>query len=217
MEPRVIFRQGIGFAVIAAIVLGARVPASAQVATQRGATFGGLAGAVAGGLIGDNNGKAGAGAAIGGLVGAVAGGVLGNAADKEAELRRQQYYYHQQQQQIARAQSAVTLDDVVSMSHNGLSEMVIINQVQQRGFAQRLQVPDIIALHKQGVSESVITALQSAPNPNQLATQRPVIVNPSVIAPDATVVYEHHVLPHYAPPRCYYRARVYRARGIHFH
>jgi outer membrane lipoprotein SlyB len=192
-----------------AVILDGFRPASAQVGTQRGATLGGLAGAAVGGLIGDNNDKAGAGAAIGGLVGAVAGGVLGNASDKNAERRHQQYLYLQQQQRIAQVQSAVSLDNVVAMAHHGLSDTVIINQIRQRGFAETLRVADIIALHEQGVSEGVIAALQSAPGPNVAA--RP------VVAPEPTIIYEHHVLPHYPPPRCYRRARVYHPPLIHFH
>ena len=68
------------------------VVAKGQANTQRGAAVGGLAGAIAGGLIGDNNGEAGAGAAIGGVIGAVTGGLIGNASDKEAEFNRQQAY-----------------------------------------------------------------------------------------------------------------------------
>tara|TARA_R110002049_G_scaffold2750_4_gene22015 strand:- start:208825 stop:209499 length:675 start_codon:yes stop_codon:yes gene_type:complete len=188
--------------------------ASAQVGKQRGATLGGLAGAVAGGLIGDNNGEAGAGAVIGGLVGAVTGGVLGDAADKENAIRNQQYYYQQQQQQIAQVQSAVTINDVVNMSRSGLSDQVILNQVHQRGFAQQLRVPDIIGLHQQGVSESVISALQSAPAAGQTVA-RPIVtpVQPPVVYEHVTtpiIVREHHVVPHYAPPHHYYRSRHHR-------
>ena len=186
---------------------------SAQVGKQRGATLGGLAGAVAGGLIGDNNGEAGAGAAIGGLVGAVAGGVLGDAADKENAIRSQQFYYQQQQQELARVQSAVTMQDVVSMTRSGLSDQLILNQVRQRGFAHQLHVSDIIALHQQGVSEPVISALQTAPQGGQTVA-RPVVVQPAPVVYEEVsppvIVREHHVWPHYAPPHHYYRARHYR-------
>jgi hypothetical protein len=181
--------------------------ANAQVQTQRGATLGGLAGALAGGLIGDNNNEAGAGAAIGGVVGAVAGGFLGNAADKQAAIDHQyQRYQHQQlqQQQFARTQSAVSVSDVVTMSRSGLGDQVIINQLNQRGVKQTLQVPDIIALHEQGVSETVITAMQQASTPAQRvarASQTP----QRIVAPAPVIVEEHHVLPHYAPPRYYHR------------
>ena len=114
------------------ISFGTPTNAFAQTGKQRGATFGGLAGAIAGGLIGDNNDEAGAGAAIGGVVGAVAGGILGDAADKDAEMARQRAAYYQaqrqqyaQQQQAAVMQSAVTLQDVISMTRSVSCEKTI--------------------------------------------------------------------------------------------
>jgi len=192
--------------------------ASAQANTQRGATLGGLAGAVAGGLIGDNNGEAGAGAAIGGLIGAVTGGVLGNAADKEQAAYQQQQYYLQQQQQAAAIQTSVTVADVISMSRSGLSDSVIINQIQQRGVQQQLQVPDIISLHQQGVRESVITAMQQAPLGAARATRTPQVVRERIVTPAPVVIEEHYLVPHYSPPRLHYRHGIpVRRRGFHVH
>ncbi|MEL6104736.1 MAG: glycine zipper domain-containing protein [Planctomycetota bacterium] len=192
--------------------------ASAQTGRQRGATWGGLAGAIAGGIIGDNSDEAGAGAAIGGVVGAVAGGILGDAADKErviaqqrhAYYRAQQQRYAQQQQTIVR-QSAVTMQDVVNMTRSGLSDQVILNQVRQRGYLGTLSVSDIISLHQQGVSESVITSLQTIPRRGQQVTVgRPVpqapIARPQTViehhySPRPPVIVEQHVLPSYPVPR----------------
>lgn len=181
--------------------------------TQRGATLGGLAGAVAGGLIGDNNGEAGAGAAIGGVVGAVTGGLLGNAADKEAAYHQQQQLYYQHQQ-VAQTQTAVSPTDAISMSRSGLGDAVIINQINQRGVQRTLQVPDIISLHQQGVSEAVITAMQQAPTGAQRVARAP----SPVVRPSPVIVEEHYVVPHYAPPRIYYHRPPARHHhhGIHF-
>lgn len=190
------------------------VVANAQVNQQRGATLGGLAGAVAGGLIGDNNGEAGAGAAIGGVVGAVTGGLLGNAADKEAALNQQQRIYQQQmqqQQQFAVTQSAVSIADVINMTRSGLSDSVIINQINQRGVQYTLQVPDIISLHQQGVREQVITAMQQAPTGVQRVARVPAPVTQRVITPAPVIVEEHYLVPHYAPPPYHYR------RPVHHH
>ena len=199
--------------------------ASAQNNTQRGATLGGLAGAVAGGLIGEHNGEAGAGAGIGAVVGAVTGGLLGNAADKDAELARQQHYYHQQQrqayqqqQQIAQLQAAVTIQDVVTMCRSGLSDQVINNQIRQRGYNGSIAVSDIIALHQQGVSESVITTIQSVASrpqtvarvaPQQTYTRQPHVIEHHYVRP-APVIIEEHVLPAYPMPR-------YRRARAHYH
>jgi len=198
---------------LAAAFLGSFViPASAngQASTQRGATLGGLAGAVAGGLIGDNSGKAGAGAAIGGVIGAVTGGLLGNAKEKErAAYQRQQYY--QQQQQAIQAQASVSVADVVSMSRSGLSDGVIINQIQQRGVTHKLQVPEIISLHQQGVREAVITSMQQASiGPRRVAHAPQTVAREHHVVPAPVIVEEHYIVPYYAPRRHYY------GHGIHF-
>ena len=203
-------------ATFAALVCLSASAAHAQVNTQRGATVGGITGAVIGSAVGNKNGEAGAGAAIGGVLGAVAGGLLGNATDKQAALDQQRRYYYQQQQQIAHVQSAVSLNDVVSMTRSGLSEAVIINQIQTRGTVQKLSVPDIIALHQQGVSENVITTLQTANTRPQLVARSPVIVeqpviHQRVITPAPVIIHDHHVSPHYGRPH-YGRPHYYQAR-----
>jgi len=196
------------------------IQALGQANTQRGAAVGGVTGAIAGGLIGDHNGEAGAGAAIGGLIGAVTGGLLGNAADKEAEYYRQQAVNRQYQQQLTYRQSAVSTADVVTMTRSGLSEMVIINQINQRGVQSKIQVADIISLHQQGVSESVISAMQQAPTgppPVARADNRYGAVQPVQVVPRPVIVEEHYVLPHYAPPRPYYYRRPIYPRHHHHH
>ena len=200
-KTRPLFIHAVAFAALA-LVPGT---AGAQANTQRGATLGGLAGAVAGGLIGDNNGEAGAGAAIGGVIGAVTGGLLGNASDKERVAYQQQQYY-QQQQQVIQAQSSVTINEVVSMSRTGLSDSVIINHIQQRGVQRELQVPDIIALHQQGVRENVISAMQQAQVGAQRVARAPVVLE-QIVAPAPVIIQEHYVDPYYAPRHHYYHRR----------
>lgn len=206
---------------VATALAGPATSASAQTGQQRGATLGGLAGAVAGGIIGDNNNEAGAGAAIGGVIGAVAGGILGNAEDKERAAATQQYYYQQQQlqaQQAAQTMTAVSITDVISMSRSGLSDPVIINQINQRGVQTQLQVADIITLHQQGVREHVITAMQSAPVGRQTVAR---VAPAPVVVQQPTVIRETHVLPAYPVRRYYYpapRRHYHRGHGtaIHF-
>ncbi len=206
------------FSFFVALIL-APTTVSAQGGTQRGATLGGLAGAVAGGLIGDNNGEAGAGAAIGGVIGAVTGGMLGNAADKDRAAYQQQQAYLQQQQAI-QAQASVSVADVVTMTRSGLSDSVIINQIQQRGVSHQLQVPEIISLHQQGVREPVITAMQQALVGTQRVARVPQgVVQERIYTPAPVIVEERYVVPHYPPPRAryYYRVPPYRHHhgGIH--
>jgi len=194
------------------VVLCAAGASCPQVATaqntQRGAILGGLGGAVVGGLIGDNNDKAGAGAAIGGAIGAVGGAVMGNARDKEINMQRrerayynQQRVYAQQQQAYVHTQSAVSINDVVVMCRSGLSDAVIINQIQTRGVQQQLQVPDIISMHQQGVSDLVISTMQSARMGNA-----PIVVQhqPVVVQQQPIYVQERVIVPTYSPQPIYH-------------
>ncbi|MEM6688978.1 MAG: glycine zipper domain-containing protein [Planctomycetota bacterium] len=186
---------------------------NARVGQQRGATLGGLAGAVAGGIIGDNNGEAGAGAAIGGVLGAVAGGLLGNAADRETELQSQRQTYAATQQQASIVQSAVSIDDVIQMSRSGLSDNVIMGQIQARGVVTVPNVSDIIAMHQQGVSEAVMTAMQRGTRGPTVTSPPATIARP--VVPSPVIVEEHHYVPFHPVP--IYRHHPYRSHTrIHF-
>ncbi len=195
--------------------------AFAQSRTQGGATVGGVAGAVIGGIIGHQNDETPEGVLIGGAVGAITGGLIGRAQDNELARQRayqQQAYYQNQQQFYAQQQtiaaSGVSMTDVVNMSRSGISEAVIMNHLQNKGIQRRLEVSDIIALHQQGVSDTLITVMQQAPLATQLAapaqTQTVVVQQPSVIVRDQPVIYRSPVIVHEyyrpAPPvhRHYY-------------
>lgn len=191
-------------------------PCCAQRYTRQGAVVGGATGAVIGGLIGKQTDKTTGGALIGGAVGALAGGVMGNKYDTDLARQRyahqqslyaqQQYYtqHYSQPQQVA--QSGVSIADVISLSRSGVSDAVIISQVQSRGVQRRLEVSDIISLHQQGVSDSVISAMQNAPLVNQVSTIRagqPIVVpQPPVIIHEQPVIYSN-------PPVIYEQYRAY--------
>jgi len=64
----------------------------------------------------------------------------------------------------------VAPEDVVAMMKSGLSESVIIQQIQINGAARALTVGEIIQLHRIGVSEPILTALQT----------NPIVTNPQV-------------------------------------
>ncbi|MEM9368014.1 MAG: glycine zipper domain-containing protein [Planctomycetota bacterium] len=209
-------------ATLAALLAGLSTSSDVQAQTgrQRGATWGGITGAIAGAIIGENNDEAGAGAAIGGVLGAVAGGVLGDANDQD--LARRQYYYRQQQAKRAYpaapvatpvpvATGAVTITDVVNLSRSGVGDGVILNQIQTRGVQRTPVVGDIISMHQQGVSETVITAMQVAP------VGGPAVVPSAPVVTQPPVIVEHHQViqprPIYVQPR-----RVYQARPrYHYH
>jgi hypothetical protein len=155
-----------------------------------------VTGALAGAAIGDHNDETAAGALIGGAVGLITGATIGKSADQR-EARAQAYQQHRLRQ-LSRAVSPV---DVVTMSRNGLSDLVIINHIRENGVRQQLEVADVISLHQQGVSEAVITAMQQG----RLASSAPARV-PHYAAPAPVVVEQHYVspAPYYWPPRVHY-------------
>lgn len=161
--------------------------AHAQYSQTRGTVLGGLTGAAAGAIIGDNNDEAGVGAAIGGVVGALAGSALGQAEDQ-----RSRYYYAAQQQQRYAQENyinsqAVSTRDVIAMARSGVGEGVIVTAIQNRGIQQPLQVADIVYLSQNGVPDSVIRTMQAAgsggavvavpPRPQVIATRPPVVIH----------------------------------------
>jgi hypothetical protein len=179
------------YASIVAFLMLALGPDSlmAQYHTDRGAVFGGLTGALAGAGIGEHNGEAGAGALIGGAVGLITGAAIGNSMDQEEAARARAFQQHRAWQ-LSRAAS---ISDVVTMSHNGLADDVIINHITQNGVQRRLEVADVISLHQQGVSEAVISAMQWAPVGGPLP--------PPSYRPPVIVQEHHYVRP---PVHCWH-------------
>ena len=146
---------------------------------DRGAAAGGLTGAALGAVIGEHNDNPLAGAIIGGAVGTLTGAVVGDAID--ADVARNDAII--QQQLGRRLAGAVTMNDIVSMTHANLGEDVIITHIRANGVAQQPRVEDLIALKQQGVSDRVINALQSQPPIQATSAPPPVIVEERYIAP----------------------------------
>jgi outer membrane lipoprotein SlyB len=210
------------------LVASVTSPAWAQSRTTGGAAVGGAAGAIIGGIIGHQNDETPEGALIGGAVGAITGGLLGRAQDNQIAQQRayQAQAYHQGQQQAyvqqqTIAASGVSTADVVSMSRSGISDAVIMNHLQSKGVQRRLEVSDIIALHQQGVSDTLITVMQQAPLATQLATPMPtrqtvVVQQPNVIVREQPVIYRSPVVVEE-----YYRSypvhrHYHHGRSMHF-
>ncbi|MDB4338910.1 glycine zipper domain-containing protein [Rubripirellula sp.] len=182
-----------------------------QERAQRGATVGGLSGAIAGGIIGDHNGNAGAGAVIGGVVGAVTGGLIGDANDQAERRRNSRSGYI-----IANSPThSISPSDVIEMVQAGISERLIINQINQRGVTQHPMVKQIIDLHQRGVSEDVIAAMQQAPLRSPTQPQSEVIhdhYQPRVITQPRRIAQPWIMNPNFLIPSCppdYYRSRYY--------
>ncbi len=193
--------------------------ASAQQRTTQGAAVGGAAGAIIGGIIGHQNDEVPEGALIGGAVGAITGGLIGRSQDNMARERyAQQQAYNQRVyvQQHPIALPGVTVSDVVSMSRSGLSESLIVSHINSKGVQRRLEVSEIITLHQQGVSDYVISAMQSAPLATHVAApyqSQQIVTQPStVIVREQPVIYSSPVIT-----ETYYRAPpTYRTHHHHY-
>ena len=63
---------------------------------------------------------------------------------------------------VARSNSRVSKQDVLTMIGSGMSDKIVIRQLEILGMDKSLSVAEVIELHRAGVSESVITAMQLA-------------------------------------------------------
>ena len=164
---------------------------------DRGAALGAATGALAGAAIGQHNRQTAAGAVIGTAVGALAGAAVGDTID--AEIARNNALI---EQRLGHPLSgAVTANDVVSLTHAGLSDDVIITHIQAHGVAEPPGPQHLIALSQAGVSDPVLHALQTTPPPAPPAP-------PVVDHPRHVVVQEYH----YGPPPPWYHGRYHRGR-----
>ncbi len=188
-------RYGFAFFLVIGVALaGCASPYHAD----RGALFGGLTGAGVGAIAGHALGNTGAGAAIGAGVGALTGAAVGSEMD-EMEARNRAAIAAQLGRQVAAG--AVSIDDVIAMSHSGVNDDLIVNHIQAHGMAKPLQTGDLINLQNQGISTRVIAAMQQTPTPVQQANT--VVVQQP--APTPVIVEEYHYgHPYWGPPRYYY-------------
>jgi hypothetical protein len=124
--------------------------------TEGGALAGGALGAASGALIGGRR-NAGVGALAGGLIGATAGAITGNAIDKSEARAKQEAAAIA----AARANPPLSLQDIVTLTANGSSDEVIINQIRTTGSVYQLTAQDIVWLQNNGVRNAVITEMQA--------------------------------------------------------
>ncbi len=222
--------MSIRFSLCVAVIASMVNPCWAQQRTTGGAAVGGAAGAIIGGIIGHQNDETPEGALIGGAVGAITGGLIGRAQDNQIAQQRvyqEQAYYQGQQQVYAQQQtiaaSGVSMADVVSMSRSGISEAVIMNHLQTKGVQRRLEVSDIIALHQQGVSDTLISVMQQAPLATQLAAPmqprgQVIVQQPTTIVREQPVIYRSPVIvqEYYRPYPVHRHYHGGHGGGMHF-
>ncbi len=182
------------FAVAASAVVltGCVDPYGQQNNTASGALIGGAMGAITGAAIGGPR-NGGAGALIGAAAGMIAGGAVGNSIDQQqqADLRAQapQTYVRVVQGQ------ALGIADVKAMAKAGVSDDVIISQIQGSHTAFRLSAADIIDLHNSSVSDRVINFMQ---NSGETAQPTTTVVEEAPPAPLPETVIVERPGPAYA-------------------
>lgn len=171
---------------------------------EKGTLLGGLGGAGIGALVGEAVGKPGPGAAIGAGVGALTGAAIGNGMD-EVEARNRAMIEAKLQRRVA--PGAVTIDDVVNMVRSGVADDVIVNHIRYHGMVRQLEATDLIALQQQGVSPTVVKAMQeySSPQRETVVLEQP--------PPRSTVVEHYYYRDPYWGPRVYWGPPYYYYYG----
>lgn len=109
--------------------------------------------------------------------------------------------------------------DVVVLTHNQIGDDTILRLLRQYGVERPLLASDVMALHNEGVSNTVIKAMQESPRvapaavptytpPPPVAAPAPVIVYPRpVVVQEYRYVVPPPVRYYYGPPRPYHGPR----------
>ena len=161
--------------------------------TTAGGLLGGTTGGILGGAIGSRQGKTEEGALIGAVAGSITGATLGNQTDRRNDqIQQQEIAYAQSAQQAAQAaqQSAVTFGQVIEMTRSGLSDELIINQINAAGIAQRPVTDDLIQLKQNGVSDNVIREMQTLGSRVNVVSNQPPRLYPAVPTVGVPVVHQ---------------------------
>lgn len=119
---------------------------------------------------------------------------------------------------LVSAASAASVDDLVNLKANGLSDQLLIELIEIDGSSFQLTADDVIALHKRGLSDTVLRAmirtgrqpvnvepaaavlpvpfvLEPSPAPSPVVVSVPVSVAVPVYVPVAVAVVERHPTP----------------------
>ena len=125
-----------------------------------GAVIGGLLGGAAGGIIGHQSGHGGEGAGIGIAAGALTGALVGSQINKP-----QKQETAESAAQVVEEKSPETkqlsMQQIINMSKQGLKDDEIIEEIRATNSKFSLSAEGIDYLRKEGVSERVISAMQS--------------------------------------------------------
>jgi len=118
-----------------------------------GSVIGGLLGATAGGIIGQQHHYGGQGAAIGAAAGIVTGAIVGAQIEKKSATSSPGNSAAGNPQQM-------TLAQIVDYTKQGVNENVIIDRIRMTNSRFSLKPEEITYLQSQGVSQRVIASMQ---------------------------------------------------------
>jgi len=125
--------------------------------TKKGVGIGGVLGAVAGGVVGNQSGHGVEGALIGGAVGAGAGALIGSGMDDDKKAKQQA----QATPTTSAASTQLTILKVVDMVKQGTPDDVIIDQIQKTGSVFEMDAQTVQYLKDNKVSDKVIGYMMS--------------------------------------------------------
>ena len=126
-----------------------------QTRVAEGAGIGGLTGAAAGGIIGNQmRGHAGEGVLIGGALGAASGAAIGSQINKPRPAAYSQPAYSSQ------STTGLSMREIVELTRERVSSEEIIAKIRATRSHYALTSDDIAYLKREGVSQRVIETMQ---------------------------------------------------------
>jgi outer membrane lipoprotein SlyB len=169
----------------ALVLTGCQYPNGQPDNTASGALIGGSMGAITGAAIGGSR-HGGGDALIGAAAGMIAGGLMGNSMDQQQQARLraqapQTYVRVDQGQPLSAA-------DVKALAKAGVSDDVIITQIQSSHTIFHLSSADIIDLHGSGVSDRVVDFMINTQSSAAAAQSATVVVDQAPPPPVAETV-----------------------------
>ncbi len=127
---------------------------SNQTRVGEGAVIGGLLGATAGGIIGQQSHHGGEGAAIGAAAGILGGAIVGS------QINKPQQGAQASTTAAANNPNQMSIQQIVDLSKQGVNDAVIIDKINLTNSKFTLSAADLDYLKQQGVHQAVIDAMQ---------------------------------------------------------
>lgn len=175
---KIVVVRGITLVVLTGVLAGCVDSYGRRDNTGSGALIGGASGAAIGAIADRRN--PGAGALIGGVAGLVTGGLIGHSMDRAEERRYPPPTYIPPPPNYVPAQQTVpapppaqpvSVADIEALSRSGVTDDVIISQINNTRAVFHLDADTIIHLKNSGVSQNVIGYMVGTAN--AVATQAP--------------------------------------------